>query len=135
MGRLTFCLFLSRAREAHGDKYDYAQVILVNGKTKVRIGCPVHGIFEQIPDTHMRGFGCKACGTVASAAKKKLTVDQFVKRSRTAHGHRYDYSRVTYNGNDEDVEIICPEHGTFFQTPAGHMSGKGCSRCAAVKRG
>ncbi|MGY8635818.1 hypothetical protein RAD15_25435 [Bradyrhizobium sp. 14AA] len=135
MGRLTLDLFLSRARKAHGDKYEYEHVVLVNGKTKIRIGCPVHGIFEQIPDTHMRGFGCKACGAIDSADKRRFTAHEFIKRSRSAHGSRYDYSRVIYRGNDQNVAIICSEHGTFSQTPAGHMSGKGCSRCAAAKRG
>lgn len=135
MSRLTLDTFLLRAREAHGDKYDYAHVVLSDSKTKIRIGCPVHGIYEQIPGSHMRGFGCKACGTAATTEKKRLTVEQFIARSRTAHGDKYDYSRVEYHKNDQDVEILCPEHGAFFQTPNGHMSGTGCPRCAAAMRG
>lgn len=135
MSRLTFAIFLSRARKAHGDKYDYGQVILVDSKTKIRIGCPVHGIFEQIPRSHMLGFGCKACAVVAMADKRRLSADQFIARSRAAHGDKYDYSRIVYHSNDQHVEILCPEHGAFFQDPNGHMSGKGCLRCGAARRG
>lgn len=135
MSRLTLESFLSRAREAHGDRYDYSQVVLVDSKTKIRIGCHTHGIFEQIPGSHMKGFGCKACAIDTTAEKRRLTVDQFIARSREVHGGKYDYSRVDYQRSDLDVEIICPVHGAFTQTPNAHMSGNGCLRCGAAKRG
>lgn len=50
--------FIRRAREVHGDTYDYSQVNYVNNSTKVRIICPVHGAFEQTPAKHLLGQGC-----------------------------------------------------------------------------
>jgi len=38
--------FIRRAREVHGNKYDYSKVNYVDCKTKVTIICPVHGEFE-----------------------------------------------------------------------------------------
>ena len=38
--------FIEAARKVHGDKYDYSQVEYVNNKTKVKIICPIHGLFE-----------------------------------------------------------------------------------------
>jgi len=38
--------FIKRAREVHGNKYDYSKVNYVDSKTKVIIICPVHGEFE-----------------------------------------------------------------------------------------
>jgi len=38
----------------------------------------------------------------------------------------YDYSKVNYSGYTNKVEIICPVHGSFFQTPREHLSGAGC---------
>ena len=29
----------------------------------------------------------------------------------------------------KSVEIICPRHGSFFQNPTNHLSGKGCPVC------
>ena len=37
---------------------------------------------------------------------------------------------VKYNITEIKVEIICPNHGTFTQTPHGHLSGQGCSTCS-----
>ena len=53
--------FLEKAKEVHGDKYDYSKVVYANAKTKVCIICPEHGEFWQTPDIHLRGSGCPNC--------------------------------------------------------------------------
>lgn len=60
--RLTLDLFIQRAKEIHGDKYDYSKVNYINSYTKVCIICPIHGTFEQDPHTHLKGCGCSKCG-------------------------------------------------------------------------
>ena len=42
----------------HGDKYDYSLVKYENSRTKVKIICPIHGIFEQRFDHHIDYRGC-----------------------------------------------------------------------------
>lgn len=37
--------------------------------------------------------------------------------ARQIHGDKYDYSKVEYFNNTTKVEIICPEHRSFKQTP------------------
>lgn len=54
--------WIERAKLVHGDKYDYSQVVYVNQRTNVKIICPVHGMFEQKADSHLRGHGCRLCG-------------------------------------------------------------------------
>lgn len=54
--------WIERARQVHGDKYDYSQTVYVNQRTNVKIICPIHGLFEQKADSHIRGCGCKFCG-------------------------------------------------------------------------
>ena len=49
MKKLTTIDFIIRAKEVHGDKYDYSKVEYVNNKTKVCIICPEHGEFWQRP--------------------------------------------------------------------------------------
>lgn len=53
--------FISDAIAIHGDKYDYSKVEYVAMKVKVQIICPIHNIFEQTPDNHIRGHGCPKC--------------------------------------------------------------------------
>ena len=46
------------------------------------------------------------------------------------HGDVFDYSKVNYQGSHVKVEIICPVHGSFFQTPASHKHGRFCRHCS-----
>ena len=65
---------------------------------------------------------------------KKLTTDEFIKRAKTVHGDKYDYSKVNYINADTKVCIICPEHGEFWQTPYYHVNKKqSCPKCAIEK--
>ena len=59
--KLTTEEFIKRAREIHGDKYDYSKTNYVNMRTKVTIICPKHGEFEQTPQGHLNGDGCPKC--------------------------------------------------------------------------
>ena len=53
--------FIKRAKEVHGDKYDYSKVEYIDNKTKICIICPKHGEFLQTPNDHLNGYGCKIC--------------------------------------------------------------------------
>ena len=121
--------FIKDARDAHGDKYDYSKVEYVNSSTKVCIKCPKHGEFWQIPYHHTKGCGCPNCGVENRSEKRTLTKEEFIKKARKKHGDEYDYSKVNYVGAHTQIRIICPEHGEFWQTPNGHLSGQGCPKC------
>lgn len=60
-GRITTEEFIRRAKEIHGDRYDYSKVVYTNAITKVCIICPIHGEFWQTPNSHLSGKGCKKC--------------------------------------------------------------------------
>lgn len=45
--------FIRRAREVHGDKYDYSESVYTNTRTKLKIICPKHGEFYQTPKIHL----------------------------------------------------------------------------------
>jgi hypothetical protein len=42
--------FIEKAKELHGDTYDYSFVVYVNQFTPVNILCKIHGMFQQRPD-------------------------------------------------------------------------------------
>ena len=122
--RLTTEEFITRANKIQGNKYDYSKVEYVDYMTKVCIICPEHGEFWQTPNKHLLGQGCPKCGNT-----KKLTLTEFIERSRKIHMDKYDYSKVRYVNNGTKVCIICPEHGEFYQTPHNHLIGHGCPKC------
>ena len=124
--RYTTEEFIEKARSIHGEKYDYSKTVYgENDKQKVVIICPEHGEFEQTPLLHLSGCGCKYCnkGNV-------FNTQEFIKMANIVHKNKYEYSKTEYRKSLQKVCIICPEHGEFWQTPAGHLSGKGCPICA-----
>jgi len=196
--KLTTEEFIKRAKEIHGDKYDYSLVDYKNSKTKVKIICPEHGVFEQNPNDHLNGSGCsecsydknikllcknnntkritieefqrktnykyqiidnfnskktlfkcQKCNNVFIASKKNIlqrselewcqncsigktwSKEKFIKEAKKIHGDFYDYSRVNYIKQEKKVEIMCPKHGSFFQTPRMHIhASQGCPKCS-----
>ena len=127
--RLTTEEFIRRAKEVHGDKYDYSKVEYVHSHTKVCIICPKHGEFWQMPLHHLKGGGCPNC-----VGNKRLTTEEFIRRAKEVHGDKYDYSKVEYVNARIKVCIICPEHGEFRQTASEHLRGQGCPKCAQEKK-
>ena len=64
---------------------------------------------------------------------RKITKDEFIKRSNIIHNHKYNYNEVEYIDRLTNVNIICPKHGRFPQTPAAHLQGRGCPKCGVEK--
>ncbi|AUR82239.1 hypothetical protein NVP1022O_26 [Vibrio phage 1.022.O._10N.286.45.A10] len=132
--RLTTEEFIEKARAVHGDRYSYERAVYVNTRSKVVITCPVHGGFEQTPNSHLRGDCCPKCGTSASALAQSSTTEEFVEKARLVHGSRYGYESTVYVRNSDKVTITCIEHGDFEQRPNGHLLGNGCSKCATLSK-
>lgn len=126
--RLTTGEFISKAKEIHGDKYDYSKVEYVNAHTPVCIICPEHGQFLQMPSNHLKGRGCSKCSN-----NRKLTLNEFIEMSKKIYGDKYDYSKVNYINALTKVCIICPEHGEFWTTPNNHLRGHACPICKQSK--
>ena len=127
--RLTTEEFIRKAKEVHGDRYDYSKVEYINALKKVCIICPKHGEFWQTASEHLRGQGCPKCAHEKQISSSTITTEEFIRKAKEVHGDRYDYSKVEYINALKKVCIICPKHGEFWQIPASHLSGKGCPNC------
>lgn len=64
---------------------------------------------------------------------RALTQSDFVTRSRSVHGDKYDYSKSTYVGASTKVTIKCRSCNLIFtQSASNHMYGSGCPHCAKL---
>lgn len=124
-------------KHAHGNLYDYSKVEYINNTTKVTIGCPIHGWFKQMPKSHKRGIGCAKCGPARCGKSRKVTLEEFIEKSKKYHGDRFDYSLVDLENNSmfDKVKIICPTHGVTLQIARNHANGSGCKKCDAQRIG
>lgn len=115
--------FIEKAKIIHNNKYDYHLIKYKNAKTKIKIICPKHKYFWQIPDNHLHGHGCPKCNYNISKSetewldslnitnrfvtlyigKKKIIVDGFDPITNTIYEFYGDYwhgNPEIYNGED-----------------------------------
>jgi len=124
--RIGVDAFIKRAHEIHNNKYDYSQVSYTNASTPVDIICPSHGVFSQVPDSHLRGNGCGKC----HFDRLRDTKEGFVEKARNIHGDKYSYDKFEYTHSLMKSTITCPLHGDFLQKPNTHLAKKsGCPTC------
>jgi hypothetical protein len=131
--RLTKEEFIMKSNNIHKNIFDYSLVDYFNGKTKIKIVCPIHGVFEQRPNDHLTGYGCKKCQYKKISKLNRFTNVEFVVKARKIHGNKYDYSKCDYDGYENKINIICPTHNIFTQTPHNHLRGHGCPKCNESK--
>lgn len=121
--------FISKATAVHEGKYDYSLVTQIDGShSTLDVLCKVHGEFSQRASKHIRGQGCPKC------VGKWLSTEEVIERFRRIHGDFYDYSGVVFVRANTKVDIRCPVHGVYKQTPSGHVAGKSCPKCSGVHK-
>ena len=80
MSKVTTKSFIERSNKSHSNKYDYSLTEYISSNHPVKISCPIHGLFEQMPSGHMQGEGCNKCGCESAATKRRVTHEEFLKR-------------------------------------------------------
>lgn len=131
--------------KTHGDKYDLSDTVYNGMKDYVTAKCSIHGEFRINAYEFAYNRGCPKCGILKRAEKrydiqkvkkKKLSNEEFIKKSIKIFNNFYDYSKTDLLRKDNKgrVYIICPIHGGFWQSPYSHLKGCGCSKCAKEKQ-
>ena len=123
--------FIKRSKAIHGDKYDYSLVEYKNNSTKIKIICPIHGLFEQLPSSHLEGKECYKCGMNKVGDKRRLPFERVLNMAMSVHKNKYDYSKFIFKSVDKKGIITCDIHGDFEQDMYHHVKRKqGCPLCA-----
>lgn len=118
--------FILKAREVHGDTYDYGKVTYVNNHTKVIVTCKKHGDFKLSPQSHLdKKQGCSKC-----VGRIHYDTKSFIAAAKEIHEDTYDYSEVKYISSGKKIKIKCRIHGAFMQAAGSHLyAGCGCPKC------
>ena len=127
--------FIKKAKDIHGDKYDYSNVVYRNNRIKVLIKCNLHDFaFEQSPSNHLNGSMCPICANESRKRTKASDKETFIERAKLVHGNDYDYNDVVYVNAQTKVRIYCKKHKRYFyQEPFVHLKGCGCPYCKSSK--
>lgn len=127
--------FIEKSTHIHGDKFNYDLVEYIDCDTNINILCNKHNYqFNQTPYRHLRTkYACPKCRAENSGKSQKLTTEIFIEKSKLKHGDRYDYSKSIFKNTLTKVEIICKEHGSFWQLPSNHYyRGDNCPYCRVI---
>jgi hypothetical protein len=134
--KLTTPQFIERIEKIFGvDSFDYSLLEYKNAHKSVKLICKKCGkVEEKDPSVFYRGYGCLNC-RIKRPNPKKITKDIWIERVNKIHNFKYDYSKVKdFLTLLNPVEIICPIHGVFKQTPHIHLYAKSnCPECSIYK--
>lgn len=110
---------LSDFIKKHGDKYDYSLINYINARTKVKILCKQHLIFEQTPNDHLNGKGCPKC----SRENHRGSWTNTSWETSAKHSIDFDSYKIYvlhfFNEKEEFIKI-----GKTFRTIKKRMEGK-----------
>jgi very-short-patch-repair endonuclease len=129
---LTTEQFIERAKQIHGDRYDYSRSVYQAGHP-ILIICRKHGEFYQKSGNHFGGKGCRLCKNEKLSKDRSFTTEDFIERAEKIHKSKYGYQFVKYVNAHTLVTIECPQHGLFEQHPLNHLKGCGCRKCGNLK--
>ena len=131
--------FIKKAKEVHGNKYDYSKTEYKGCYEKICIICPEHGEFWQTPINHIakhQKHGCPECGKEncknIAEYKKDYFISNFIKKAKLLHGNKYDYSNINYVNSHTPIKLVCEEHGKFEIEPCKHLQGQECPICQKI---
>lgn len=126
---------VKRAREVHGDKFDYNLVEdSQNMLSKIKIICKKHGVFEQTIHNHLQGKGCKLCYD-ERGRKTNATREQVIEYASNTHEdiENYDFSilpdRLDLNDYTDSIKLKCKKHGEFKISFRKFLNGGKCPYC------
>ena len=113
--------FIEKSINKHKEMYDYTDVHYVNAKTKVKIRCKIHGIFEQTPDKHLNTiYCCPKCNLIrkVNIIKGKRGVKKIKPYEIFAKKILKKYPDIKYEiiGNwcgvmKTNILVLCDKHG------------------------
>jgi hypothetical protein len=100
--------WLTLYAEKHNNKYDYTLVNYINSKIKIDIICQIHGMFKQLPSTHLSGVGCPYCANKSRRLNRIKTISE----------NKFDGYQVIPSFNKIGCEIfnnMCKERNVHIQ--------------------
>jgi hypothetical protein len=101
-------LFINKAKELFGEKYDYLKVEYINGQKNVCLICPAHGEFEVTPNNHLsKKSGCPIC----SESKLERELPSILDKQNVKYERQ---KRFKWLGR-QSLDLYLPEHNVAIE--------------------
>ena len=135
--RLTTEKFIEKAKEIHGNTYDYSRSIYVRNDEPIEIVCIEHGPFFTKPISHSSGSGCPKCGRDKTTRHLRESRGKKLKELLSKiEGPKYSFPNIDkeYQSYKSEITVICEDHGGFKRKVKSCVFNGVCPKCSIVKR-
>ncbi len=102
--------FIERAKNTHGDKYNYSLTKYTNMRNKVKIICPLHGEFLQTASEHVKSSGCPNC----KESKGEKIIKKFLIKNKIDFIPQYKFDKCR-NKNVLSFDFYLPKYNTCIE--------------------
>lgn len=109
--------FINKAKQIHGDRYDYSKVEYITATVKVILICSDHGDFKQVPNAHLsQKHGCPKCAQNQQYSKKQI---QWIGFLQQYYGIKIQYAlnngEHTIRRTKYKADGYCKETNTIYE--------------------
>ena len=115
--------FISKAKEIHGDKYDYSKTDYVHSLKPVTVTCKKHGDFSIIAGEHIRerGAGCSVC--ISSTGERSIA--KILKRNNVkfVEQFRFEGTRYRYDFYLPELNVLVEYDGQLHYIAVDYFGG------------
>lgn len=117
---------IKRAKEVHGDFYDYSKVNYSGIYAPITIICPTHKEFNQTANGHLRGAGCPKC----KKSKGEKMVSKILDKHKIIYREQYKFQEckfklpLPFDFYLSDTPICIEYQGKQHYTEMKHWGGK-----------
>ena len=110
-------LFIEKAVNKHGNKYDYTEVDYQGSEVKVKIWCNTHKeFFWQTPKKHVNGRGCPKCKVDSVKEKQRYSLNDYLPRLEQMYAGVLDFSSTKYTNWKTKIEVFDLKYNDVFET-------------------
>lgn len=126
--------WISKAKDIHGDKFNYSQTKYINATTKLDIICPIHGLQTMLPHHHLQGYGCGKCGKeqINKSNGRQLSTESFIEKIKEFNLN-LSFEKTIYKSKRSSLIVTCPIHGDYETKAEILLKGCGCPKCKSSK--
>ena len=110
-------LFIEKAANRHGNKYDYTEVDYQGSEVKAKIWCNTHKeFFWQTPKKHVKGRGCPKCGIDSMAELQSKSFEDYRPTLEAKYKGILDFSNTKYTKWKSKIQVLDVRYGDIITT-------------------
>lgn len=103
--------FINKAKQVHGNRYDYTKTIYKGQNIPVTIICPEHGEFTIKPCYHLSGNGCRLC----RISNLEIRMMQYLKDNKIKYEYQKYPDFLSEGLSHQSLDFYLPDYNIAIE--------------------